>query len=158
MPDSSAGGVSAGHDRRHHHLARLRQRQADNGQADLSIALAAMTAERDDLKLQLESAMEELSQRRMQVAEMRSLIEAMSNGVSSGPLPGSAMAAIAEPGSPEVRDRSAQYVSEVLEEAGEQNVADSGAAAPLPPQSTRGLPFAWDRRQADAAVPEPANI
>jgi hypothetical protein len=125
---------------------------------DLATALATVTSERDDLRVKLAEAVSELAQRRTQVAEMRSLIEALSNGGSSGPLRGAPSSV--DPTSPVKVNKSAQYVTEVLEESEGRALSSGGALR----RCNSDINFDWDKAESEAGmenVPlmqEPAHV
>ena len=119
-------------------LLAAHKRGSANGhtdQLDLQTALAAMTAERDDLKLRLALSESELERHRSRVAEMRSVIEALSNtsaveGVSSAAVASALMPDEGVANSPVV----ATYVTEAADD--EDGDASPFAASSVPERFT----------------------
>jgi hypothetical protein len=106
---------------------------------DVVTALAVVTEERNDLQLRLNAAVEELEQRRMQVAEMRSLIEALSSNQCSprrcSPVATTTLAKV-----PVQREEAKEYVHAALEES-KDAVVDASSLR----RCNSAMSFDWGR-------------
>ena len=115
-------------------------RRADDDEAadgDLQFALASVTAERDDLKMRLAMAQSQVEHYRTRVAEMRSVIEALSNsGHATNKVSAAALASAVLPDDGvATKPAAAQYISEL----GSGEEASGTGDAAFPAQLTNGV-------------------